>query len=154
VATSRYHHQIERYLELFPQSHLLVVFADDLGSRRVETFGRICAFLGIEPEPPEVALDREFNVSGSIRLAKRPVTRRLTGGPTISRLAARIPGPVRPLIHLATRRRPPERSGLIPDGLAGRLLDELRPDTRALASFFGRDLSEWETWTPPVPSDP
>jgi hypothetical protein len=48
LAGSRYATQLERYLESFPRSQILVLDQDDLRARRRETLTRVFGFLGVE----------------------------------------------------------------------------------------------------------
>lgn len=49
LAGSRYATQLERYLESFPRSQVLIVDQDDLRDRRRETLTQVFGFLGVDP---------------------------------------------------------------------------------------------------------
>jgi hypothetical protein len=144
--SSRYSHQIERFLEYFPRERLLVIVAEDLRTRRRQTLRRIFAFLGVNPhwEPPDI--DEEFNRSGT-GAGRTPMARRLDRVPGFRRMVSHVP--------VEAKRRIASRIGLleegeaqlarggVSEGLRRHLEDELRDDVRRLREYVGPEFEGW-----------
>jgi hypothetical protein len=67
--TSSYAAQLERYLEHFDPSQVLVLWSDDLQARRTQTVAEALEFLGVVPDLDAIhgAVDREHNVTRRYR---------------------------------------------------------------------------------------
>lgn len=60
VLPSRYGMQLERYLQYFPMSQILVVDNDDLRHDRAATMSSVFSFLGVDPEFSSSAFERRI----------------------------------------------------------------------------------------------
>lgn len=69
MARGRYVEQIERFRNLFSSDSLLIFTFEDLFGKSTcdRTFGRLCAFLGIEAPRTPVLQDKKFNPAGAPR---------------------------------------------------------------------------------------
>jgi hypothetical protein len=149
LSASRYGHQIRQYLHHFDPTRLLVLRSERLKTDRERTFLRVCEFVGVTPATAGIPIDEAFNVTRSREPRARPLVHNLSRVPAIGRLTRKIPVPLKPLVHLTTRRRIVSRPPSVTPKLADRILDDLRADIVWLSEFLGEDLSSWETW--PVP---
>lgn len=93
VGASRYAHQLERYLSVFPADRVLVVDQVDLRERRRETLRRVFAFAGIDSGFWDSSYQHEANTTKHRvqpnRLALRMLD--LTGAPGWARRLSAVP---------------------------------------------------------------
>lgn len=135
IDRGRYLRQLQRVCQYYPRESLLVLLADDLYERPLETFQGVCRFLGVDDAFLPANVGQEFNQFIMFRsLWLRDLAQRLYSGPHILRAVAR-------LLARANNRRgayPP----LDPEIRAqvGKLFEE---ENAALAAWLGRDLSAW-----------
>ncbi len=130
-----YLEQLERVTALVPRDRLLVLLFDDLERAPADTFGALCAFLGIEGSHlPELVgertntyrthrpewLWRTMNVRRLWRWMPAPLARRL--GRMMEREAT-YPG--------------------VDPGMRRDLLERFAAPNRSLAEWLGRDLGAW-----------
>lgn len=142
VDRSRYHYQLTRYLEVFPQSSICVVCLEDLKSRPTDVMGELYGFLGLPPfesehfrevrNPTEIKrqkgrLARALGRLGGSAPARvfTPETRRRLGAFLYRPITRRIE---RPTLDDDTRRR---------------LEDFLAPDAEALRQLTGQAYRTW-----------
>lgn len=144
VWNGRYATQVERYLEHFPASSLLVLDQADLLSDRAKTLQQVFRFLGVDPTFSSMEFDSMLNTRG-----ERRVVSTLGGRVRASRPAGayrRLPVPVRRPITRAARRvlsRPVERP-ILDERLRNRLVDLYEPEIDRLADLSGTRIR----WTP------
>jgi hypothetical protein len=137
VLTSRYHFQLQPYLERFSGEDLLVVTAEELDSAPTFTLRTIYRFLDVDPAFENQRVGRRFN--DSVGKTKLP--------PWTRWLSRRVPQPLKdwarpylPLRWLPGERVPrPEVSPTV----RARLAEAFRPDREALQDLTGRDFSAW-----------
>ena len=139
---SRYAMQIERYVEHFPPERMLVLPAEDLRERRVETLHRVERFLGISEDfvPPNI--DREYNRSED-RKGFRPSVRAVHDVRPVSALASRTPAWMKNWTRRFTTRAVPRERASISDELGARLREELAEDVSKLRRYVGKDFDGW-----------
>jgi Sulfotransferase family len=132
VWASRYATQIERWLERFPQEHVLVCDQRDLLQQRAATLRRIFAFLDVDPDFISPTWSAELNTARDHRV---PTGLAQRFGPA-ARLVVRTPG----LRRFATRAVPtPEPT---PQQRA-RLVSVLRPEAERLQALTGISIDHW-----------
>lgn len=147
IYPSMYALQVEQYLEHFPRSQILLVTAEDLRVRRVESLRRIFSFLDVDPDwiPPNV--DETFNTSEGRTRPRRWA--RLVGDAMV-RLGEdrRMPAVVeRGLARVADHpvaRAPIGSADLdLDDDTAQDLSACLRRDLRELKTFMDPSFDAW-----------
>lgn len=139
---SRYATQMEQYLAHFPRDRILAVLTEDLRDDRAATMARIFEFLGIDPNPGGLALDKEFHRSEDkegVSKLKR-LTRHLPG---YTRIAHRSPAVVRRVYRTATRLRDDPRAASVPGPVVAELHQRLRPDLERLRSLVPSAIERW-----------
>jgi hypothetical protein len=135
VAQSRYAMQLERYLELFDSSDVLVLQQEALDADRAATLRTAFRFLGVDEEFSSSVFQRRYNVARDERRSRR-IGQRL-----------RVPQPVqRGIDRLLSRRieKPP-----LPPAVRERLVDLLTPDTQRLVELTDLQPTVWSTWESP-----
>jgi hypothetical protein len=138
---SRYGLQIDRYLEQFAPSSLLVLTAEDLAARRDETLGRVLRFIGLDSgwrPPTPLALNRSED-----RRIVRPSMRRLRRGQLEKRAGRGVEGFWPRVVERVTTRPIDDSMFDLSDDVRQRLTDELRPDVVRLREFLGPDFDGW-----------
>ena len=146
----RYHRNLQPFLKLFPRERIHFMFFEDIKADPVRFFGRICAFLGIDPSFVPPSLHQRVNPRTVLRsrvvrnlrcaigdfMVSTPATRKLRAG--LSRM-----GVARVALGLFQLN---ERPGTVPPmSLATRqhLVEHFREDNEALGRLLDRDLSHW-----------
>jgi hypothetical protein len=139
--------QIERYLQHFPRSQMLLLTAESLRDRRRETLRRLFEFIGVDSQwvPPNV--DAEFNRADGRRVP-RPWARKVGDVLIRSALADRVPQSVAQSIDRVKREPPFAREVLpeelvIDDDLRARLVAYLRPDLERLPGLMNEPFDCW-----------
>jgi hypothetical protein len=142
ILSSKYYMQLEKYIEYFPKSNILVLTSEDLYKRRQQTLQTTFRFLG---------LDDDFYSQGFTDiLHQSSVKKRRTG---IGLLLAKLPGrkaikalsPSRS--HLADiyhswSRREVKRPALS-EKLRQELMDALEDDIKLLRRYTGNGFEQW-----------
>jgi hypothetical protein len=131
VWRSRYSFQLEPFLARYPQERVLVLYQEDLRTRRAETMARVYAYLGVDSSFTSERFADVKHRSADLRRATG-LGRWLKRMPLGRRLADRAPL-VRPVA------RPRLSSGL---HVALRAL--FREDMRRIAALAGRPLPGWD----------
>lgn len=137
VLTSRYHFQLQPYLDRFPKQNLLVLSTEELGTAPVATLQEVYQFLGVDPTFEGQRPGEHYNPSAS----KKKL------GPWTRRLSAQIPQPLKdqvrphlPLHWLPGKRIP--RPDVAPS-LRAQLEETFRSDVEALRKLTGHDFDAW-----------
>ena len=144
VCPSRYAEQIDRYLEHFSPSQLLVVDQHRLRHERRATLRRVFGFLGVDPD----FWDPEFERERNRRDEKYTLTR--SG-------AALFHGLIDPFGRHVIRRRWPQLSSsvrralsrriterpVVDGALRERLTDMLQPEVERLRALTGEPFASW-----------
>lgn len=134
-----YFKHLTRYLEVFPEDRLLVVFNDDLRERPDELMAEIFSFVGVDPEV-DIDTSSELTVSGEPRI--RAFHTLLSNRNPLKRaLVPFLPESLR------KRGRRVRDANLERRSMTTEERRALRPffedDIRRLQSLVGRDLSHW-----------
>jgi len=136
VLTSRYHMQLQPYLDRFAEENLLVLSTKCLKDMPTATLQTVYRFLGVDPAFQNQRVGQRFNSAAKKRLGTW--TRWLS-----DQVPQHIKDQFRP--YLPLHWLPGERVArpdVTPD-LRTRLGDALRPDANALRTLTGRDFEEW-----------
>jgi hypothetical protein len=145
VAKSRYAMQLERYLDLFDSSQLLVLTQESLSRDRLATLRVVFRFLGVEESFVSPRFARRYNKArdrrAGVALAER--ARGALGDQRFERLTGRVPRAAQRLGDRVVRR--PIESPELPEELRSRLVALLAEDTVRLAGLTGLDLGHWST---------
>jgi Sulfotransferase domain len=145
VAKSRYAMQLERYLDLFDASQLLVLTQEELSDQRLPTLRRVFRFLDVDESFVSPRFARRYNKARDWRagaaVAQR--ARSALGEDRFQRVTGRVPRSAMRAGERALRR--PIQSPELPDELRARLVSLLAGDTARLAELTGLDLGHWST---------
>lgn len=137
VLTSRYHMQLQPYLDRFGEANLLVCTTEDLRAAPTETLQRIYRFLGVDAAFENRRTGRRFNPSAAKK--KR--------GPWYRWLSRRVPQHIkdRLRLYLPFHWRPGERVSRprVAPAVRTRLEETFGPDVEALRTLTGRDFDTW-----------
>ena len=142
INSSRYALQVERYLDWFPRSRMLLITSEDLRDHRAETVSRILAFIGVDSDV-DLDMSGEYNRGQEKRTSRglaRPIRRlglRLDQDSLVRRLTSRIAS-----LPILTRPIASQDSTLGQD-LRQRLVDVLRPDVERLRRYMEPAFSGW-----------
>lgn len=140
VDPSRYHMQLERYLEHYPISQILILTTEDLRDHRQDTLGRTTDFLGIAPFRFNVL--SEANVSE--RRGKSNRLGRLIESPKAKRLGRRLPPPAVQLAKFLNARLSTDvQRPALDAGTRQKLAEFLRDDVSRLRGLTGMAFAEW-----------
>ncbi len=144
VCPSRYATQVERYLELFPASQLLVVDQHDLKVDRRATLREIFRFLGVDDGFVSPGFELERNTRAEKYALTRvgmPVWNRALG-PAVRRLPSSAQDPVRRLLLRLLSRKITTQPVIEPD-LRPRLESMLKDEADRLRAITGKQFASW-----------
>jgi hypothetical protein len=142
LTISRYWLQLEQYLAHFDDEQILVVDADELGTRRAETLAAIFRFLGVDPEFRSATFEVRHNRTRPLQRSRLglAMVKALYGtlGPKVAyTIASNAPEGLK-----GRFRRQIERP-VVEGALRERLVGELQDDVRSLRAHTGLDFSGW-----------
>jgi hypothetical protein len=143
VCGSLYATQVQRYLDHFAESRLLVVDQAELLSNRQEALREVFAFLGVDQAFRSPAFDAEHNLGAGKRQFSGAYARAQES--VAGRLARRLPAPARAAAASVARRaltRPLARPELDPE-LRERLAETFAPEVEWLRRWSGRHFDSW-----------
>ena len=142
VERSRYHYQLTRYLEVFPQSSIRVVCLEDLQTRPADVMGDLYTFLGLPPFEserfreilnPTVIKRRKGRLARALGRVGRSAPARVFTPETRRRLGAFLYRPITRRIERPT----------LDDDTRRRLVEFLAPDAEALRALTGQAYPMW-----------
>jgi hypothetical protein len=141
----RYAAHLQRYLEVFDRSQLLILLYDDFRRDNAGTYRQVLAFLGLNPNfTPDF---RTVNEGSKLRSkSMQQLMRRLTFGQgwaaPVKALAKRLlPAPMRKkLVQQAYDTLVFEPKDEVDPILAARLKAQFRPEVEHISTLLGRDL--------------
>ena len=143
VSPSRYWFQLQRFIDLFDRSQLLVIDQHDLKVRRTETLGEVFRFIGVDESFESPRFEREINTRQQKRVHGR-VAEQLwdrvlhpVGRLVPERMRVAIRDPARRLLT-----RPVETPVLTPE-MRERLVAMLSPEMEELRRFTGKQFETW-----------
>jgi hypothetical protein len=150
VNCSRYHMQIEQYLERFDRSRLLVVTTEALHDAPERTMGRIFRFLEVDPSFTSPEFETVLYTAEEKRRKTRAgyalvgLAQRVKHSPLRPFLSPRLMAPVRAFNKRAAK---PIARPALADSLRQELVECLRPDVARLRELTGESLSEWPAFS-------
>lgn len=137
-----YTSRLSCFLKFFPRDHLLVLTFDELAEDVRSVLGRICGFLGVDPDF-SFDLTRAHNVGYVYRydaariLLQRP-------NPVRFLLRRLLPASLREQGREWVRRRLARKPSPLDAGLRHEMTQWLADDIEALEGLIGKDLSQWK----------
>jgi hypothetical protein len=143
VTRSRYFMQLEQYLGRFPDSHILVVAAEDLRDHRRQALQHIFRFLEVDDQFTSTEFSRYLHSSTYQRRPTR--IGRLLQRAIGARLEPALPPEIRWYVMWSLYypfSRPVERPTL-PAELRGRLSAALKDDVERLRAYTGQAFAGW-----------
>jgi len=140
VDASRYHMQLERYLEYYPPSQILVLTTEDLRDDPQLTLGRAVDFVGLEPF--------QFDVVSRANVAERRGRSNRVGrvleSPRAKKIGRHLPRPAVEFAKVVTARlsETVQRPALDPETRRA-LTEYLRDDVARLRALTGVAFEKW-----------
>ena len=135
VQTSRYHFQLEAFLEFYPRERLLIVESERLLDDTDEVMRRVLDFVELPPRHDRGLSAKRFHVSSKKR--RRSAAEQWLAGVSDNRLwqvgIDRVAAPFRKSIETA-KLSPAQRASLV---------ETLAPDVEKLRAFSGLEFSRW-----------
>jgi len=144
IEAGRYHTQLSRYLEYFPEDQLKIyLFREFTGNTR-EVMQDVFQFLGVDPtRGPRQYVRR--NVSGSPRLGI--VEYVLSGGNPIAETAKKyLPNVVKDAAIKIRNANKTEKNQSIGRKERKMIIEELEGEIKRLEELIGRDLTTWKEY--------
>jgi hypothetical protein len=143
VAHSCYAMQIERYLDVFPRSQILVIKSEDMLHDRRPTLRRVFEFLDIDPDFENPLHGNEFHRSIDKR-TPRVFMDGLRGYPMFQSVVARVPTSVKLKLdtRLSLMTKTPKFETISPSVVA-ELKDRLREDMIRLKGHMEPGFEPW-----------
>lgn len=145
-----YYSHVQRFLEVFPREQCLFLVFDDIETNADTMLGQCFSFLGVDSHFVPASLGRRINEGGTPRsqiltsmmnLARHFINKRLPGSTLNWFWKLRL---YRLHEWVLQRNLKPTTRMPVRETTRTQLLDFYREDTRALARFLKRDLSNWE----------
>ena len=146
---SRYAMQLEPWLEEFDQENLLVVRMEDYASNRLDTVGQVSIFLGVDPRPDLIEVDKRFNdgktASGDVgTIFQKPINAIRGWSFYRTQIHPRTPAFLREALKKPfVRKNRPKPPPPTPETV-GRIIDAVREDVEQLRQIMGRDEPVWD----------
>lgn len=146
VNCSRYHMQLEQYLEYFETDRILVLTSEELRASRDATMRAVFEFLGVDPSFSSSAFEEVHYTAEEKRRNARlgyvflSIAERVRRSPLRPYLSPKLMAPIRTLNARTARPIPrPELDA----SLHRELVDYLRPEVKRLRALTKRSFSEW-----------
>jgi hypothetical protein len=146
ICASKYATQIERYMEHFPRSNLMIVDASDLRFDRRKTIESLFSFLGVDPAFSSRRFDRELNLRFERKLSFTRRGRELRQSPIAEGARRKLPPTLRkPLFAVIARAflRPASRQQRLSPEARLRVAECIRADIEQFREFTGRSFDHW-----------
>jgi Sulfotransferase domain len=148
VQRSCYFSQLERFLQFYDRSRILILQQSELRERRAETLRQVFEFAGVQAdfEHPrfEISRHRTEKKRRASKLGMRVKELSKTRG------GKRVPKAVWNYAEAGLRlSRPIERPNLS-DSMPPEVVKVLREDAERLREFTGRDFATWSIWNLPT----
>lgn len=134
ILTSRYHYQVEAYLEHWDLDRILIVESRALREDRTSVLGDVFAFIGVDPAYESPAFERLHHVS-SIKTRPARMDRFVP--------SVRLRRMLRPWLPRALAEPVPLEVPELDPATRARLEDALHPDAEALRALTGLPFGGW-----------
>jgi hypothetical protein len=141
LARSRYHTQLGRYLDRFPEEHVLVLTLEGLAADQPGTLARVFEFLGVDPEPAATIVSARANASEDLR--RRPLAARVLLGPPRRRDRRIGPARARMLDWLTDRWGRPVAKPAVSSAAVERIRGALEGEMAQLRARTGLETPGW-----------
>lgn len=142
VLCSRYYMQLERYLDCFPESSILVITAEDLGRRRRQTLQQVFRFLAVDDSFYSQGFSHVLHRSSDKKRTNRIgwIWSRLPGKRIVKTL---VPFPIRLAKAYALLSTSKVKRAVLDEKLKDKLVDHLGSDVDRLKRYTGNDFEGW-----------
>ena len=146
VAASRYGMQLERYLEHFPVSRILVIDRADLATNRADTLAQVFRFLAVDDGFTTPAFAHEHNPTDGLHanvvggLAIRLLDTAFGGGRSAAIRSGTPRALIRPLLR-SPRAQPIELESALHEDL----IAYFKPDSDRLRALTDNAFADWPT---------
>lgn len=137
---SRYHLQLQQYLEAFPPERLRVVVLEEFLQEKAAGMRGIFEFLGIDADFVPPNLQERYN-DGATKRGMTPVKRAVRSMPGYGRL----PWRVRRWMKTGVGPPLPDKREVFTPELRRELAEALQEDAEALFAFLGREVPAWKS---------
>jgi len=135
--------QFERYLEVFPKEHVLVVDQADLLTRRDECMRGIFRFLGVDPTRAPHTFEKKHGSAAQRRRYPRGYEQLLdrVSASTMPRVPRRVGRGARRLLDRALW--PPVESPVVSQAIRDRVKQVCGPEVQRLRALTGKSFESW-----------
>jgi hypothetical protein len=143
VCSSRYGTQLERWLEHYDMSQIMVVDQHELGTQREATVRQVFRWLGVDPDVP-LDLETELNTNAH-KIAMRPWARAIWANvlwPASRSVPESLKKRVRGRAQQVIWRRVTEKPDVTP-AIRARLVGHLAPEMARFRELTGRAFDTW-----------
>lgn len=142
VTRSKYHMQLQRFLEHFPEEQILVLDQRDLRDQRMPTLRRLFEFAGVDPSFEHPKFEQVRHSTSRKKRATRLGMRVQRASRT--RTGRRIPRKVWLAMDVALPlSKPIDKPAGIAEALGDEVLEVLHEDAERLRAQTGRDFAHW-----------
>lgn len=141
VNCSRYYMQLERFLDYYPPSNILVINLDDLANDRTNTLSKVFRFLNVNPDFQHESFSKVLHES-SVKMAPTELglkIKKLPKQQKIQNLMYRI---LKPSITNKLLYRPLEKP-VVTESMRQALVDALAEDVAKFRAFTGCEFTDW-----------
>lgn len=142
VTRSKYHMQLQRFLEHFPEEQILVLDQADLRDQRMPTLRRLFKFAGVDPSFEHPKFEQVRHSTSRKKRATRLGMR--VQSASRSRMGQRVPRKAWLAMDVALPlSKPIDRPTGVADALGEEVLEVLHEDADRLRAQTGRDFAHW-----------
>lgn len=142
VSRSRYHMQLQRFLEHFPAERILVLDNQDLRDERMPTLRRVFEFAGVDPSFEHPKFEQVRHSTSRKKRATRLGMR--VQRASRSRVGRRVPRKAWLAMDVALPlSKPISKPTNVAEALGDEVLEVLHEDADRLRAQTGRDFAHW-----------
>lgn len=142
VSRSRYHMQLQRFLEHFPEEQVLVLDNQDLRDERMATLRRVFEFAGVDPSFEHPKFEHVRHSTSRKKRATRLGMR--VQRASRSRVGRRVPRKAWLAMDVALPlSKPIDKPTNVAEALGDEVLEVLHEDADRLRAQTGRDFAHW-----------
>lgn len=146
IEMSRYHRNLQYYLELFRRDQILIIWFEDIVKRPEEILAQVYTFLGVDPDFRPSALHKKSNAA---RVSRNPKIQQWIRRINYVMIQIGFSGLIKKLKMAGMNQlvnnantKPLEKKP-VPEEVKNYVLNELKDDIHQLEKLLSKDLSHW-----------